>query len=263
MHARFNLNPGNESWRDHSISGNNIHTKNKELIETDLDKFKNANNTLEAKEIIENWFPKVKAEVFLSHSHKDENLVIGLAGWLKDNFGIESFIDSAVWGYSDELLKAIDNKYCKNESGETYSYEQRNRSTSHVHMMLSTALVEMIDRCECVIFVNTQNSFTPADYFKSEGKTESPWIYAEIAMTRMLRQRTPTEHREKHIVKSQSMTQEAFAEAKREELRISYNTDLLHLIPLSITDLETWKNKEGKKMKKAYSLDSLYEIKFN
>lgn len=261
MHAKFNLNPENETWQNHFYSGNTIHEENKAIVETDLDRFKDINGTLQAKEIIENWFPRIKADVFLSHSHKDEKLIIGLAGWLKDNFGIKSFIDSTVWGYSDRLLKAIDNKYCKNDSGETYNYDQRNRSTSHVHMMLSTALADMIDQCECVIFVNTPNSFKPADYFKDEGETESPWIYSEIAMTRMLRERAPEEHRPQPTFESVNASLEHLKKARERELRISYPADLLHLTPLSLSDLTKWKNKEGQNKQKAYALDLLYEMK--
>lgn len=259
MHARFNLDPGNETWQNYFSSGSLIHEKNKATVETDLNKFKDINGVLQAKEIVNNWFPAIKADVFLSHSHKDERLIIGLAGWLKDNFGIESFIDSAVWGYSDRLLKVIDNKHCRNESGDTYNYDQRNRSTSHVHMMLSTALADMIDQCECIIFVNTPNSFKPADYFSDNGETESPWIYSEIAMSRMLRQKSPEEHRPQSAMDSVNASLEHLREAK--ELRISYPADLLHLTPLSISDLIVWNNLERRKMRKACALDSLYDMK--
>lgn len=258
MHARFNLDPSGESWDNYFSIGSRIHEKNKTAVKTELDRFKDIDGNLQAKEIISNWFPEIKAEVFLSHSHKDEKLIIGLAGWLKDKFKLTSFIDSAVWGYSDTLLKAIDNKYCKNESNETYSYEKRNRSTSHVHMMLSTALTNMIDQCECIIFVNTPNSFTPADYFNDEGKTESPWIYSEIAMTRMLRQKTLKEHRSL----SNNLSLENFNEARQMELHISYPLDILHLTPLNKNDLTTWETNESQKNNK-YPLDSLYRIKRN
>lgn len=261
MHARFNLNPGNKTWQNHFISGSVIHEKNKVVVETDLDKFKNINNDLQAKDIIEKWFPRIEADVFLSHSHKDEKLIIGFAGWLNDNFGIRSFIDSTVWGYSGKLLKEIDNIYCRSKLGATYDYEKRNRSTSHVHMMLSTALADMIDRCECVIFVNTPNSFKPAYCFENEGQTESPWIYSEIAMTRMLRQKSPEEHRPQPVMESVDASLERINEAQKRELKISYPMDLLHLTPLSILDLERWKSKESQRMQKTYALDSLYSMK--
>lgn len=264
MYAKFNLNPDSETWSNHYDRGKVIHDNNKIIVENNLDVFKNADNSLKAKEIIENWFPKIKADVFLSHSHKDERLVVAFAGWLSDKFGIASFIDSTVWGYSDQLLREIDNKYCQSKSGETYDYNLRNRSTSHVHMMLSTALADMIDQCECVIFVNTPNSFKPVDYFKSEGNTESPWIYSEIAMTRILRKKSLKEHRPRIVIKSTNTALENLKES-RESLSLSYEVDLLHLIPLSVSDLTdweyNWRNKELQKMEKSYALDSLYFAK--
>ena len=68
---------------------------------------------------------------------------------LKDCFGLTAFIDSCIWGHSDKLLKIIDNKYCRN-SDDSYNYTARNFSTSHVHMMLMTALNKMIDKTECL-----------------------------------------------------------------------------------------------------------------
>ena len=55
-----------------------------------------------------------------------------------------------------------------------YDYNKRNYSTSHVHMMLSTALTMMMDEAECVIFLNTPNALSTKDIVH---KTESPWIF--------------------------------------------------------------------------------------
>lgn len=258
MHASFNLDPKQEKWSEFLSTGRTIHKNNKAIIENELDRFKNADDVLQAEDIIKNWFPKIEADVFLSHSHKDEDLIIGLAGWLKENFGLKSFIDSEVWGYADNLLKVIDDNYCKNKLEKTYNYNLRNRSTSHVHMMLSTALTEMIDRCECIIFVNTQNSFTPVDYLNNEGRTESPWIYSEIAMTRMIRQRTPEEHRPVPTMDSVSASLEHMTESR--QLRISYPAELFHLTQLSTRDLNRWQ--EAEKLKNSrHPLDSLYKMK--
>lgn len=258
MHASFNLDPKQESWSKYLSIGQSIHNNNKAIVECELDKFKNARDVIQAEDIIENWFPKIKADIFLSHSHKDENLIIGLAGWLQTTFGLKSFIDSEVWGYADNLLKVIDDNYCKNKFEKTYNYNLRNRSTSHVHMMLSTALTEMIDRCECVIFVNTKNSFTPVDYLNDEGRTESPWIYSEIAMTRMIRQRTPEAHRPTITMDSLSHALEHSTEPR--QLRISYPAELFHLTQLSTHDLNQWEEIEKSKRSK-YPLDLLYEMK--
>lgn len=258
MYARFNLNPGIQKWSDYVATGRRIHQENKAIVESDLEVFKNANSALEANQIINNWFPKIKSDVFISHSHEDEELVLGLAGWLKSRFNLKSFIDSAVWGYSDDLIRTLDDKYCKN--GESYDYGARNRSTSHVHMMLSTALMDMIDQCECIIFVNTPSSFKPIDYLKNQGKTQSPWIYSEIAMTRMLREKSPEDHRPQISLESATASTK-----KLKSLNIDYSLDTLHLKKLTVENLNKW-FEEYQKIPAAmrwathYPLDSLYKL---
>lgn len=259
MHARFNLNPDSRNWKKFLSAGNEIHTANKKIVETNLRKFEDACGHLQAEKIIENWFPNINADVFLSHSHKDEDLIIGLAGWLSETFGLKSFIDSTVWGYSDKLLRLIDDKYCLNQSEKSYAYSKRNRSTSHVHMMLSASLMNMMDKCECIIFVNTPHSYEPAEYFEAQGVTESPWIFSEIAMTRILRQKPPEEHRPKRGSGVTTASLERISESK--ELHVSYPADLLHLTTLTLENLDAWEEKEGGAKNHSMSLDSLYEMK--
>jgi hypothetical protein len=174
-----------------------------------------------------NWFLEISADVFISHSHKDSDLAIGLAGFLRYHFDLNSFIDSSVWGYGERLLKIIDNEYCWQKATRTYNYQMRNRSTSHVYMMLSTALSKLMHRCECTIFLNTPASIPYDDYIKGD-ITDSPWIYSEIAMTTMLQKRTPQDHR-----RSSEM-------AVDETLMILYEVNLTHLTELESSDLVRW-----------------------
>lgn len=143
---------------------------------------KNSDDSIDASQLINNWFPLYKPDVFISHSHTDELTAKRIACWLEKNFNLNTFIDSTVWGNSDELLKKIDDLYCisnKNKNGNTtYNYDKRNFTTSHVHMMLSTALNDMIHASECVIFLNTPSSVQTAEVIKQ--KTNSPWIYSEL-----------------------------------------------------------------------------------
>lgn len=226
----------------------------KSAVESNLSKFTNADSSLQASDIINNWFPSIDANVFISHSHKDEKLVLGLAGWLKENFGLNSFVDSSVWGYSDELLKKIDNKYCKSRNGDTYDYQKRNRSTSHVHMMLSTALMNMIDKCEVFIFVETQNSFTLSEYLDSDGETESPWIYSELSLVDKLRESIP-ERIKRNVASCDSVE----LSESLEDLRIKYPADISNLIPLTYNSLIEWK-RIGNVVHKANNLDKLYRL---
>jgi hypothetical protein len=127
-------------FEDHIEHGFNYYYKKgkecfeqyKTIVHEDLKYFIYDTNNLNGNLMSKDWFPEIDADIFLSHSHADENLAISFSGWLNETFGLCVFIDSEIWGYSNKLLKIIDNKYCKNYDGN-YSYEKRNFSTSHVH----------------------------------------------------------------------------------------------------------------------------------
>ena len=118
-----------------------------------LDMFTMDNGAIDASAIEEEWFPKCDADIFLSHSHKDEHLAIEFAGWLYQQFGVKTFIDSCVWGYADDLLSAIDDEYSvlryDNDGSTIYNYRKIKNSSSHIHMLLNGALVKMMDDTEC------------------------------------------------------------------------------------------------------------------
>jgi len=231
--------------------GKSIHKDHKAQVRQKLDSFKSSNGNLVASEIIAGWFPPIRADVFLSHSHKDEDAVFWLSGFLYLKFGLTSFIDSSIWGYSDDLLKLLDDAYCYKEITNTYSYSMRNRSTSHVHIMLSIALMKMIDSCECIMFVDTPHSISPKKYINSGDETDSPWIYSEISMTSLVRRKTPFKHRSLFAKSARAM------DSMVESLQIQYDLDLNHLIPLTGTQFAEWEQC-GEKGAKA--LDALYEL---
>ena len=146
--------------------GNTLFDEQREAVHSMLSACAVDEGILDASRIEEEWFPKIDADVFISHSHKDQELAIGLAGWLRELFGITSFIDSCVWGYANDLLKIIDKNYCVNKrkpdgTVDTYNYNKRNQSTAHIHMILNAALYKMIDKTECLI-VTVQNPLLTA-----------------------------------------------------------------------------------------------------
>lgn len=162
-------------------------TKKKELARQSIKTYMK-NDGIDAKKLQEDWFQSIKADVFISHSHADEALAMAMAAAMEQELGLRCFIDSCVWGNSDELLRDIDNTYCTGASPNSYSYRKRNRSTSHVHMMLQGALVRMIDQTECVIFLNTPRSMVADARMTDESRTASPWIYAEVLATQIVRE---------------------------------------------------------------------------
>lgn len=182
--------------------------------------------TLKAEDIISNWFPNVKADVFISHSHIDEDLALALSAYLHKNFGLTSFVDSTVWGSGDYLVSRISvpNPY------------------DHVHMILSIALSQMIDRCECLFFLNTPNSVSMNDISK---RTYSPWIYYELGISRLIEKKKPK--RKLSESQQQNFSQES----------ITYPLDTSHLAELNFDDLENWLT-SCKKCRGSETLDYLY-----
>lgn len=124
-------------------------------------------------------------DVFISHSHNDLESAKLLAAYLRNKLGMFPFIDNYVWGSADRLLKTIDNKYCRNNQGG-YNYEKRNFSTSHVHTMLSMAIMEMISKCRHFIFIESNESINYNALQDSGEKTQSPWLYQELQFANML-----------------------------------------------------------------------------
>jgi len=226
-------------------------------------------NSKNGTKIQNKWFPKIEADIFISHSHKDLELAKNLAYWLEDTFRLKSFIDSDVWRYGDDLIKILDDKYSKiqndsffdsllpKENEEHYNYNIRNQTTSHVHIMLTTALTNMITNSKAFFFLNTSNSILNnlIEYGSDEKKTHSPWIYHELNVIKMILKL------QKKIISSSK--QQLLMESIDEDL--SYDASLKDLITINNRKLKSWSEKyEQDKFKggclSSNSLGCLYEI---
>lgn len=235
MYRGFNLNIENKlEFTHYHSTGLEVYKKLKESVQPRLKEYILPEGTLDGNKIMNDWFPEVKSHIFLSHSHKDLENAVYIAGILYSKFKILTFVDSTVWGYCNELLKLIDDKYCKSASGETYDYNSRNYSTSHVHLMLSSSLNKMIDNSEAIFFLNSSNSISTKAVTE---KTNSPWIFSEINTSRIIRKRTPV--RLKKLTKSFSDTV-ILSESERSELRIEYELELSHFTVLSLFHFNNW-----------------------
>lgn len=249
MYKGYNLKLDWESPGHYEI-GNQLYNDTNAQIRSTLKNFISANGIVQATKLQENWFPQINADVFISHSHKDRDMAIALAGLLSHHCKLNVFIDSCIWGHADELLKEIDNIFCHNDENDTYFYEKRNISTSHVHMMLSTALTMMMDRSECLFFLNTPNSIQSKEIM---ARTVSPWLYAELSMSKLIRQRKLSEYR-KEFAKSRVENK-----TLSEDFHFEYDISLDHLQKLSGSELHSWIKNIG--IEDDYPLDGLYELK--
>lgn len=264
MYSKFNYSPSdyfyNTTLNRYITKGNELFENHKKEVQDCLSDYISEDGIINGSDLKEHWFSITKKDIFISHSHKDINKVKAFAGWIYENFGLEAFIDSCAWGYCDELLRKIDERYCYNKKSETYNYNLRNYTTSHVHMMLSTALTEMMDKTECIIFFNTPNSInlsSELNKIMQKEKTLSPWIYHELSMTTMLRKKDP--ERRKAVV-------EHFAQRAYDSFNIEYDvTKLLQdLNILTDNNLSSWyENWQKRPIKvKEEALDELYGTVF-
>lgn len=201
---------------------------------------------IDGSELKSHWFSEIEAHVFISHSHADKQLAVGLAGYLH-SMGLRPFVDSLVWGDCNKLINAIDQRFCWNDDTKTtYNYKSRNYSTSHVHMMLASALAETIDRCELVIFLNTPNSIQASDSRDAPAKTTaSPWIYHELITTQIVR---PKSYKNRPLpgIAMDSLRSKPANNIVEASFQVKYKAPTGHLTKLTIDDLENF-NTRGKK----------------
>lgn len=248
MYRAFNITHDDWSGISEDI-GEAMYQKNGKIAKQALESFL-VQGKIDGTKMRDHWFPLINADVFISHSHENKSDAIKCATWLKQRFNLTSFIDSSVWGYADDLLKLIDDNHCK--TGEhSYSYELRNGSTSHVHMMLSTALAMMMDKTECVFFLKTPNSITSKD--SVEQKTSSPWLYLELSLITLLRRSMPDRQK---VIEETIFARKAAAA----KLEFEYLVELGTLPSLGEDELVRWQNSAEGEESPAASLDLLYDL---
>ncbi len=136
------------------------------------------------------FFDGSNYDFFISHSHNNEEEAHLLAAWLKKYKNLSCFVDSFAWGSADQLLKEIDDKYCYRKHSKTYDYNKRNFTTSHVHAILSMALLDTILRSKYCIFIESTESVPLNSGLKK--KTLSPWLYEEIKFMQLLQPKRKT-----------------------------------------------------------------------
>jgi hypothetical protein len=259
MYKGFDLRITNAKGFDQFLDyGTLLYEDHKSSIHTELDNLFSGDGVISVSKVKKNWFPSLTANVFISHSHANSEIAIGLAGWLSEKFEISAFIDSCVWGYFSDLQKMIDDRFCKNpnnkpsESNESYEYHASNRVASHVNTILNNSLMRMIDECECIIFINTPESISSKGSAKDEKSTYSPWIYSELEATRLIRRKAPS--RPALLEKSLEVRAEAM---DRSEPNFEYDdVDLSHLTKLKLGDIQKWNRCDKTGLD---ALDYLYE----
>lgn len=204
-------------------------------------------DTLDAEKISEIFFPsKSQCNVFISHSHSDIEYA-NYISYLLHEKGINAFVDSQVWGNMNDLLQEIDNLYCKIDR-VTYNYNKRNISTSHIHMILFSALINMINTCECFFFLETQNSIKE---IAETATTFSPWIMGELLVSSVIKPVCPRPQKHEIHAGMESLTEDTMPQIK-------YPAKIQHLKKFSFDDFKKWCT-NTKFWKPEDALDDLYK----
>lgn len=221
------------------------------------DKKINVNN------VMEEWFPKVKADIFLSHSHKDKKKVIQFANYLYNNFGLTAFIDSEVWKYMNDLLNTLNKTYCMDEETNLYWYSKTLYTSENIHTILTASLMKMIDETECIMFLNSNNTTIQ---ISQNTETNSPWIYIELVINNIIREK----ELERPTLSTYVTEGGLIKAAEMESLSLpvfsfDVTPPLSFFIPLSGNDFSQWYvkfylNKTNIRIP-AMALDILYKLK--
>lgn len=160
-----------EKFDDYCETGKNIHNVTKEKVLEKLFKFDYRDIPFKSEEFINSFFPIIEADVFISYAHIDSDLAMALAGWLKKEFNITTFVDECLWAFGPEILEKYDKSLIVDSWLDMYSF------ISNFNIITTQSLSNMIDKCPLFIFLNTENS----NFIKNGGtKTFSPWLYHEI-----------------------------------------------------------------------------------
>jgi len=193
---------------------------------------------ISAKNLADNLFPEKKPHVFISHSSKDVNMAIRFANSLYDRYGIVSFIDSQLWGHIDYALKEMHELYCKIPNSSSYYYQKSNNLLSHMHAILSIALMRVMDNADCVIFIESENSIhnymeeskiNPLNTIEKKSETLSPWISSEVNFANNLR---PNGHEDRNLLTKAGLESYSINE-KHESIAEDSMPSIIHEIDLA------------------------------
>lgn len=267
MYAGFNLKIDNTFFNKEKNMYEVLQEKGEEHLSSQKAKYEKdlesyiTDKIINGTKVQSDWFPQVDADIFISHSHEDKDLANAFAGWLYTVFNLKCFIDSNVWGYADNLLEILNDKYSnkrtdEHDGGYLYSHQSCNKVSQHVNTMLNIALQKMIDKTEAIFLLNTSNSISISKTYDRIDETYSPWIYSELVCSEIVRKRPLSDYR---IIKAVlEHAQFSFRNEAAQQIQIKYDAPTKHLIPLNESDLSIWWAQSANSL---YKLDDLYKLK--
>lgn len=257
--AFFELQP--KSFQEYQKIGKEHIKIQSRRVESALEKYI-TNSIVDGSKMQKDWFPEVDTDIFLSHSSIDTELVNAIAGWINDTFELSCFIDSNVWCYAGNLADKLNDCYSNKREdrndpngGFLYNHKKCLKVSEHVNTMLNIALQKMIDKCESVILINTDNSININSDNESIDVTYSPWIYSELICSEIVRKKPLYFYRYDNDLFHSISESKQFADNSN-DLIISYNAPTQHLIKIDKYVLKKWNDRMDKNY--PFPLDLLY-----
>lgn len=214
-----------EELTKHRRIGENHQEKHSCLILESLEGHNDFSQEIDAEILIQRWFPSIDADVFISHSHGDIDLIMSLSGWLKQKCGLTPFVDFSSWKYITTLIEKIQNKNGNMNEADVLL---------HGHIMLATSLMRMIAKCKCILFVKTPNSIHQSTSLNRSESIHSPWIFLEMVMSEILLSQRP------NVISKETLTESL------DKIIIKYPRTIDHLTRLSASNIKDWANNLNK-----------------
>ena len=232
-----------DKFDDYEHLGRSLFTDIVNQADDSLLEFISEDGVLEGDVIQDKWFPVVKGQfdVFLSHSHKEEDLALAyaLSGWLNEKFGLKCFLDEYVWDSADGLIRKLDD-LCRRPGETSYKYRDRNMTTSQVHAMLTSAIMQEIDDCDALFFLNTPNTVDVVA--GAHEYTLSPWIFLEIGFSKLVKKEWKNKNRKRindDLIAKEAAEKQILLDSL---IQMRMNLDTSHLTELGNDDLNNWMN---------------------
>lgn len=226
---------------DSSIDSSYNEAKKKYTI--DIKKYFTPEGRLSGRKMMNDLFPQVPADIFISHSHKDFVSAKTLAYWLNTYTKSSVFLDECFWGSADKLLINV------NAIGGNDEYDTFCKNASSVYMILANAISGMIHCCHTFIFIDSQNAIDDPENLE----TDSPWIFFELQLIYRIIEN------EKMLLSKLNKTASDNLSAMEmlNESRISLPVTLKNFCSCNQEDFFSWNNEQRETMP---GMDGLYSF---
>lgn len=196
---KINIDNINEEQLGNKIEHLYHITAQRELAQTILSCYDAESEYFDGIKMQETLFPQVsQTNIFLSHSYNDVGMALAIKNTIESRCkNTKVFIDSLYWGSVYKAQEYIERRFdCDTSS-----------ILKHLHIMITTAIAQMIQSSKYFLFLESENSISDrrdGATFVNNSKpnlyrrliqqsnkktkiTQSPWIYYELQIATMFK----------------------------------------------------------------------------